>query len=90
MPIDIEGYTRLTAKDLHPEGIQYLTEAIVARAADDWRSAVAAQKRGNALNEYRRSRKEVEQFFLSDWFYTLTGLDGQYVLKKLKQEAGIK
>lgn len=90
MPIDIEGYTRLTAKDLHPDGIQNLKEAIVARAADDWRSAVNAQKRGNTLNEYRRSRAEVEQFFLSDWFYALTGLDGKYIIRQLKQEAGIK
>ena len=89
MPIDTKGYKRLTAKDLCPEGILLLKEAILARAAEDWRRAVAVQKSGNTMLEFRHSRAEVESFFLSDWFYHLTGLNGQYVLKQLKKEIDI-
>lgn len=87
--IDIEGYERLTPDDICEQGMQNLTEAIVKRAADDWQEAVKAQKRGNTVQCHSRTRAECERFFLSDWFYELTGLNGRVVLKMLKKEAGL-
>lgn len=61
-----------------------LSNAIVALAADDYR---------NALNGISYSRKkpekvieECEKFFGSRWYRTLTKVDGQYLIDRLKQE----
>ena len=87
--IDITDYVRLTPDDLCAEGVQNLTEAIVKKAADDWREAVAARIRGNVVLEHSRMQTDCERFFLSDWFFELTGLNGRVVLQKLKKEAGL-
>lgn len=52
-----------------------LANAIVLKAVDDYRATESAAE-----------RKEIEQFFLSSWFTTLTNADGGYILKKLREE----
>ena len=55
-----------------------LVEGICRQAAKDYLS-----KAKNSQAEYWR--RDAEQFFLSDWFYELTGLDGKRVLDMLQE-----
>lgn len=56
-----------------------LANAIILQAVKDYREA--------ARNENYRIMQECEQFFLSDWFTTLTGADGEVLLINLQKEA---
>ena len=67
---------------------EQLAMAIVMRAVEDWRAAAKAAMQQPELESSNRMRTECERFFLSGWFTTLTGLDGSYVLRRLKKEAG--
>lgn len=55
-----------------------LANAIVMRAVDDYR-----------MTEDSRTLHEIEQFFLSGWFTTLTDADGSVILKKLREEKAV-
>ena len=61
---------------MNESGITKLVEAIVKRAADDYRKV-------RYLDE-SYEKKKLEEFFLSKWFSDLTGLDGKMVLDRLK------
>lgn len=66
----------LTAKDITDEGFIALVEAIVARAGEDvTHFAPGTQNRVSA-----------ENFFKSDFFSALTGLEGEPVLRELQEE----
>ena len=64
-----------------------LAVAVAAQAAQDWRGAVRVLKRRPRNEAARQVRDECEEFFRSEWFETLTNLDGRVILRKLKQEA---
>lgn len=59
---------------------------IVKQAVADWKQAKKALKlvKRNSAHEY--TVKECEEFFLSDYFEYLTGLDGKAFLDKLKSD----
>lgn len=59
---------------IDPDGARNLIQAIVDRAIWDYKST---PKDGE-------SRQEIAQFFLSEWFEQLTGLDGKIALKRLE------
>lgn len=63
-------------RTIHPKGVEYLVQAIVAQARRDYLDSKPGSE----------SRKEVERFFLSDHFAILTGLEGRDVLKLLQAE----
>ena len=67
------------------EQYQELANGIIVQAVKDWRRAIRRRSTiyGRALAE------EIEDFFLSEWFSVLTNLDGTWLLKKLREEAGI-
>lgn len=50
-----------------------LADAIILKAVDDYR-------------EHKELRGIIARFFKSDWFKVLTDIDGEYLLKKLKDE----
>ena len=61
---------------MHEIGVENLVEGIVKQAAKDYRQVRDKEK--------SPEKKELERFFLSKWFHTLTELDGKLVLEKLK------
>ncbi len=63
---------------LEVDPYENLANAIILRAVEDYR-----------LAEDRRTLKEIEDFFLSDWFSVLTSLDGAALLQKLREEKTI-
>lgn len=62
-----------------------LAIAIVKQAADDYRKAL----NGKTYNEYKPPEaviKDVEKFFHSSWYRTLTRVDGDFLLEQLHRE----
>ena len=61
--------------------IEELCNAIIIQAAADYRLAARDG------NKYRM--KEIERFFLSKWFSTLSRLDGALLLKRIKEDTEV-
>lgn len=68
------------------ENLDALVAGIAKQAAYDWRSSMAILQREPECGQADRTRIECENFFLSDYFHGLTGLDGERVLNRLKKE----
>ena len=68
------------------DGFERLAQAIILQAAKDYRGGLKRYKRtGRENDDVRRG----ERFFKSDWFKMLSGVDGEYIIKKLREEAGV-
>ena len=65
-----------------------LAGAIVMQAVKDWRRAVKTLKKKPRKESAKQMKEECERFFRSQWFEDLTDVDGSFILRKLKQEAG--
>ncbi len=63
-----------------------LAQAVVYQACDDYRRV---RRRLRACPDDRRAcaaARSLERFFTSRWFTTISDLDGQALLRKLKEE----
>lgn len=64
-----------------------LANAIIIQACKDYRKAYKRY-----LRRYRSTDKpdaelvELERFFRSDWYKTLTAVDGEYLMDRMKKE----
>ena len=56
-----------------------LANAIVEQAVKDYRAAKRTGNSGRIAS--------IRRFFRSDWFRTLTDVDGEYLIRKLDKEA---
>ena len=71
----------------HFDPYENLANAIIIQACKDFRRAYKRY-----LRRYRSSDKpdaellELESFFRSDWYKTLTSVDGEYLMDKIKKE----
>lgn len=74
--IDVSDYKRIQPHELSDEGAQALAQGIVEQAVHDWRISPP----GTGL------RIDAENFFRSGWCYMLTGVDGEWILRKLQEE----
>lgn len=69
-----------------------LANAIIENAATDYRRLrkrlrdAKKQDRRSDIYSLERAIKEIEGFFLSDWFCVLSSSDGKYLLKRLEEE----
>ncbi len=66
-----------------------LTNAIILRAVDDYRDALKRLASFPHDRDNRRTKAEVERFFHSGWFSTLTTLDPEVLIKKLNEEVSV-
>ena len=57
------------------ENYQKLAEAIILQAVRDYKRCRSD-----------RGRKDIEKFFVSQWFTALTVLDGETIVKRLNRE----
>ena len=60
---------------MYEKNYEFLSEAIVIQAAKDYRRANS-----------QLVRSVGKRFFLSDWFYDLTGANGRMLFERLEQE----
>jgi hypothetical protein len=63
-----------------------LANAIVLQAVKDYRKALSALRINPKNKAALAEAKECETFFLSSWYRTLTSVDGQMLINKLKSE----
>ena len=64
-----------------------LAEAIVLNAVAEYRKAIRHQPVAHYLRSSEYIMKEIEEFFLSDWFGTLyPNVEGEVIIKFLKEE----
>ncbi len=65
-----------------------LAMAIVAQAALDYQALYAydvLRRQRNPMQPYQGTLGELEIFFRSKWFAALTGLDGEYLQRLLRE-----
>lgn len=62
-----------------------LVRGIVCQAVKDYRLAYLKEKKGSTKVDPRLSTDSIEKFFKSEWFYDLTHLNGEKVVKDLSQ-----
>ena len=72
--------------NLDDTGVKTLVCAIVQKAVDDWKLARKALKKRPDSISANYSLADCENFFNSEYFYTLTEMDGAELLKRLKEQ----
>ena len=65
---------------------QELANAIVVMAAKDYQHALRIQHRNPDSKAARIKIDEIERFFRSEWYRLLTDVDGEMLIKKLREE----
>ena len=63
-----------------------LAEAIIMQAVTDYRKARRRVRHFPDQKGAQATIKEVERFFRSWWFAQLTDIDGEMLIKKLREE----
>lgn len=63
-----------------------LANAIVISAARDYRAAMKKLKKNPRNREAMQDAMECERFFRSRWYSTLTTVDGEYLINRLREE----
>ena len=69
--------------------LQMLANAIVIQAAKDYRTALRHVRRKPDSKTARAEVSELERFFRSEWYRYLTNVNGEALMKKLKEETGV-
>ncbi len=64
-----------------------LGNAIILRAAKDYRVALRALAKNANNITANRYKDDVERFFRSGWFTALTAVDGEMLIRRLQEEA---
>lgn len=72
------------------DGYVMLAKAIVQQAALDYRNCLFKEGRDN-LSEYARDQNKLlkddcEKFFQSKWMEELSDIDGEYLMRKIREE----
>ena len=69
-----------------PDSLTALANAIIVQAAKDYRQALLKhQKEPDSVSAGIRI-EEAERFFRSDWYRLLTTVDGEMLIKQLREE----
>ena len=66
-----------------------LANAIILQAVKDYRNALKALKKRPGNISAKATKDEVERFFRSGWYQMLTSVDGEMLIDRLQEEAGI-
>ena len=63
-----------------------LANAIVIQAVKDYRNALKTLKRYPRYEPAKKVVAEVEEFFRSEWYRTLTSVDADMLMTKIRRE----
>ena len=71
------------------DAYEKLANAIILQAVKDYRSSLKILKRRPDSIPANSTKDEIERFFRSGWYQLLTELDGEMLIRRLQEEAGI-
>ena len=71
------------------ENYERLANAIVLQAVKDYRLALKRLAKYPRNREALYTKKEVEEFFQSGFYETLTTVDGEMLIQKLNEEVKV-
>lgn len=63
-----------------------LAHAIIIQAAADYRIAIKALNRNRKDKDALLAKAECERLFQSGWFTVLTDVNGEWLMRKLREE----
>lgn len=75
----------MSDRDVNIITYQALADAIVKQAVEDYRLALRGKSK-QCGHSPQHVKKECEEFFRSEWFSFLTGVDGELIIEKVKDE----
>jgi hypothetical protein len=67
-----------------------IANAIVLQAVKDYRDALKRLKKKPQNTDAMSDAMECERFFRSAWYQSITSVDGEYLIQKLREEAKAK
>lgn len=70
------------------DGYERLANAIIHLAAQDYMRALRSLKRNPNSRTARQIADDNERFFRSDWYSALTSVDGDYLIRRMKEKVG--
>ena len=65
-----------------------LANTIVLTAVEDYRELLKSDRERMLKDGYRVTKRELEKFFMSEWFTSLSHLNGTSVMNRLREEYG--
>ena len=71
------------------DAYENLANAIILLAVKDYRQALKLLSKNPHSRSAMATVKGMERFFRSDWYETLTSVDGEMLIRKLREEAFI-
>ncbi|MBE5718381.1 MAG: hypothetical protein EGR80_07500 [Ruminiclostridium sp.] len=66
-----------------------LANAIILQAVRDYRTALKCLKLNPNNRKALSDKEEIERFFRSKWYSTLTSVDGKMLIRSLSEEANV-
>jgi hypothetical protein len=69
------------------DAYENLANAIILLAVKDYRQALKLLSKNPHSRSAMAAVNEMERFFRSDWYETLTSVDGGMLIRKLREEA---
>ena len=69
------------------DAYENLANAIILLAVKDYRLALKLLSKNPHSRSAMVAVNEMERFFRSDWYETLTSVDGEMLIRKLREEA---
>ena len=79
----------MESREIPEINYQRLADEIIIRAVKDYRKALRTLKYHPENDTARRSKREVEKFFNSQWFGVLTEIDPEMLISRLRKEVGV-
>lgn len=70
---------------VHMRRWENLANAIIVKAAKDYRTAYRGIKRNPKNTRATAELRELVRFFTSPWYSELTDVDGEYLVRKLNE-----
>ena len=73
-------------KNLAEDSYERLANAIILQAVTDYRTALKKIRKNPGNRDAIDEALRIERFFRSGWYSQLTSVDGEYLIRRLRDE----
>ncbi|MFQ9012578.1 MAG: hypothetical protein ACLR6S_01225 [Lacrimispora saccharolytica] len=73
-------------KNLAEDSYERLANAIILQAVTDYRTALKKIRKNPGNRDAIDEALRIERFFRSGWYSQLTSVDGEYLIRKLRED----